>query len=526
MLSFYKILARHKHLSPVSLLRNSSLSDQRSMSFDKAVKFVPDLLEPAKLDWLVEEASDFAHCVGLVLRTREHKHRSDVCQAAPLALLPSPFPRHLFEKAVEVQKWMNLLYFRISFDEKFLLKAHERVIETDEFTSNMVKCFLETIKDGLVQKKVVLTQRADYMCHHIDGQEPELKQIEVNNIAVSMGGLSQRASLWHRRALVKLGVPEDEAKRRVPDNQPIKTLAAGLATGWKSYGNPAASVLVVIEEVNQNQLDMRFVEYEIEESIGVHVNFIRATLTQCYEKLTTKNRILYYEGQEIGLVYFRAGYSPSSYPTNNEWEARTRIEKSLAIKCPWIGLQLANTKKVQQVLDKAGVVENYLSDQPQEVIDLVRSTFAGLWGLETNDQVTLDVIKDAKEHPERYVLKPQLEGGGGNYYGDEIREKLNQYSDDERSAHILMQRIQPLIVKNYHLRAFEDVQLADTVSELGIYGCLVGETKTNPLEGYSLDNFIVKSNTTGGQILRSKAEDINEGGVAVGAAVIDTPYLF
>jgi len=36
------------------------------------------------------------------------------------------------------------------------------------------------------------------------------------------------------------------------------------------------------------------------------------------------------------------------------------------------------------------------------------------------------VISDAITHPERYVLKPQREGGGNNLYGDELAAKLRE----------------------------------------------------------------------------------------------------
>ncbi len=59
------------------------------------------------------------------------------------------------------------------------------------------------------------------------------------------------------------------------------------------------------------------------------------------------------------------------------------IERSNAIKCPWIGLHLANTKKVQQRLAEPGVVERYLDS---ESVTKVRRTFAGMWGLETSER--------------------------------------------------------------------------------------------------------------------------------------------
>jgi hypothetical protein len=35
-------------------------------------------------------------------------------------------------------------------------------------------------------------------------------------------------------------------------------------------------------------------------------------------------------------------------------------------------------------------------------------------------------IKDAIENPKNYVLKPQKEGGGNNFFGAELLEKLQK----------------------------------------------------------------------------------------------------
>ncbi|KAI6183382.1 Glutathione synthetase [Aphelenchoides bicaudatus] len=457
--------------------------------------YVEKLIDPKKLPNLVEDALDYAHCIGLVIRTPDHKDRSDICQNAPFALLPSPFPRHLFEQGMNVQKALNLLYFKISWDQEFLINTHKDVIPEDKFTRDMVNCYLAVRNSGGPKQTVMLlTQRGDYMCHTGDSEqnkELSLKQIEVNNIAVSMGGLAQKGYFTASSDASKTG---DEQK----------------------FNNPKAAVLVVIENVNQNQPDQRYVEYELER-LEYGIKIIRVTLTEAHEKLKLNaNHELEHKDypHPIALVYFRAGYSPDHYPTEIEWEARLRIEQSTAIKCPWIGLQLANTKKVQQVLASHKTVERFLTD-PKD-IQAVYATFAGLWGLENEDKETEDIVKDAIEHPERYVLKPQLEGGAGNYYGDEIPKRLKSYSLRERATHILMQRIRPLVVKNYHVRAFHGPELANTVSELGTYGYLLGDGK----------NLEVYENQSSGHILRSKAEHVNEGGVAVGYAVIDGPFLF
>lgn len=61
----------------------------------------------------------------------------------------------------------------------------------------------------------------------------------------------------------------------------------------------------------------------------------------------------------------------------------------------------------------------------------------------------------------------------------------------------------------------------DVVGELGVYAFLYGSPAVNniPVEN-------VMKNCVSGHIIRSKNKDVDKGGVAIGAAVIDSPYLF
>lgn len=52
-------------------------------------------------------------------------------------------------------------------------------------------------------------------------------------------------------------------------------------------------------------------------------------------------------GKEVSVVYFRTGYSPENYKTNDDWITREILEISRAIKCPNIATQLINFKKIQ-----------------------------------------------------------------------------------------------------------------------------------------------------------------------------------
>ncbi len=59
----------------------------------------------------------------------------------------------------------------------------------------------------------------------------------------------------------------------------------------------------------------------------------------------------------------------------------------------------------------------------------LKPLFKGIWSLEDNTEEISKIKELAARHPERYVMKPQKEGGGNNFYGTDIQSML-QASDD------------------------------------------------------------------------------------------------
>lgn len=176
----------------------------------------------------------------------------------------------------------------------------------------------------------------------------------------------------------------------------------------------------------------------------------------------------------MSVIYFRAGYEPGHYPNQEEWDARLLMERSKAIKCPSIHYHLAGTKKIQQMLATPGVLERFLRDT--QIVENVRQIFTGLYSLDFNE-LGEQALRLAMEDPERFVLKPQREGGGNNVYGLEVREVLKSMEDSkERTAWILMERIHPPTSKGYLVRpdGGKFPELVDLVSELGIFGVIIG----------------------------------------------------
>ena len=111
----------------------------------------------------------------------------------------------------------------------------------------------------------------------------------------------------------------------------------------------------------------------------------------------------------------------------------------------------------------------------KEKIEEIRGIFTGLSSVD-NDEQGKKAVEAAMANPEKYVLKPQREGGGNNIYGQDIVPFLSNMKDDnERNAYILMDRINPPITTNYVVRpGSSGAEMVKVISELGIFGYLIG----------------------------------------------------
>lgn len=364
------------------------------------------------------------------------------------------------------------------------------------------------LKNQRYESEIVLAvTRSDYMLHEPTSR---MLQVELNTIASSFGCLSTQVSKLHRFMLGRAGFQEEELATMLPENNAMDNIVDGLAAAVFAHGHRDKVMVMVVQPGEQNSFDQQWLQLRLWERYGVRT--LRRSLADIAERavLSSDTDNLMIDGYTVSLVYYRAGYTPDDYVSQKEWEARRTVEYSNAAKCPTVALQLAGSKKVQQDLARPGVVEKYSlsEDDAREM----RLSFAGLWGFDSsnNDEETQRVIRDAIEHPEGYVLKPQREGGGNNLYGVELAEKLK--SGDGLGALILMQRIFPpshrvTMVRNGHAQEIE------SLSELGIYGTFL--RKGNK----------ILLNEEAGHLVRTKAATSSEGGVAAGYAVLDSPLL-
>ncbi|KAL3100150.1 hypothetical protein niasHT_029880 [Heterodera trifolii] len=487
-----------------------------------------------QLRMLEQYAIDYAHSIGLVTPISDPpdgKLTNIYAIPPPIALCPSPFPRELYDHAVNVQQAMNELYFRVASDHDFLMDAFKDVVKGDPFMARFVQIAKMVHDEGIHQPLAVQLQRADYMAHWdpSDGGDGTmaLKQVEVNIGGIGGSGFGSAISKLHQKVLDKVaiehgGQPAILANSEAPVNRSRQNIAYALYQAWKLFGDPKA-VFLCLGTLDITYFEqLQFIQFEVEKlgkQQGDLVNVLILSLTDASKRIFLNESgdfSLYLDGtKRVALVHITDGNVPEEFPTEHEWTARTMIERSNAILSPNIRFHLSCTKKIQQVLSKPGMVERFFPDDPKRVA-LIRGTFTGLWGLEVEDEATREVIEDAIRSPANYILKSQVEGGLGNFFDHQMAQMLQQMSKEERGAYILQRRINPLVVKNYLMRQKMPALLEDVVSEMGIYGSLIGDQS----------NRRILHNAFDGHLVKSKRSDVNHGGLCCGGGLIDSLLLF
>ncbi len=518
------------------------------------------------MDDLAVQANSYASANGIQVekRTSDDNNKS-VFEGAPMSLLPNAYPREAFAQAVAVAPTFNELVDKVSRDAEFLEKTlGGGVSSMDPYTAKILQLYKQVYVDApedspARQADRLGIHRSDYMLNEQDGNY-QLKQVELNTIASSFAGLSCKIAGLHRYLTSRFteetsdfleaniakvsSSPTDDAPSGVPQNPALEELPLGMKVAYDRYVERFARnkenkpvILFVVQEGETNTVDQRLLEFALWENHGIPV--VRKSLTKLDAELTLDedDGILTLADNEVAVVYFRAGYAPTDYPGGEngpEWKARLTLETSKATKCPSLGYHLAGTKKVQQELARPEILERFFgtdsstsnsSSSSTDKINAMRACFAGLYSM--GDDATSEDLEAAKavldgDHA-KFVLKPQREGGGYNFYGDDLAKKLSENvqrtGDDielseELAEYILMQRLFPPQQTAILLRGGKVEGSGESISELGAFGTLVVDASGN-----------IVHNKYAGFLLRTKFSNVDEGGVASGFATLSSPYL-
>lgn len=452
----------------------------------------------------LEEAVDHALLSGLLKYTS-----SGALQHAPFTLNPCPVPRAFTDQMAALAAPFNRLVLGVSRARDFVEETLAGAARTDEFTGRLLEMARNANRSQPIHLSV---SRSDYFIHHPPGGgEAQIKQVEMNTISASYPGLAALTYRLHAFLMEAPGL--EDAPRDVPAvgrgllfNDPIPTIADAFAAAYALYGHPGAFVLMVVQPGETNRFDQRLLEFALR-TRGMVTR--RMTLEEVEAASSIREGHLSVNGEVAAIVYFRAAYGPEDFSTPEAFRARERIEASSAISVPCLYTQLAGTKKIQQTLTDPVVLRRFLAE-PEAA--RVEATFAGQFELEqhvTAGKAEGPAWKLALGDPGRYVLKPQREGGGHNFFDQELVKRIRAMESGERSAYVLMERLIPaphpaLLVQGGQAREVE------AVSEIGFFGVCAAE------------NEVERINTAAGYLVRTKEQGTLEGGVSAGYGYLDS----
>mmetsp|Transcript_14418 Transcript_14418/g.33436 ORF Transcript_14418/g.33436 Transcript_14418/m.33436 type:complete len:423 (+) Transcript_14418:104-1372(+) len=257
-------------------------------------------------------------------------------EGAPMSLLPNAYPRAAFEQSRSVAPAFNELVDRVSRDPDFLEETlGGGVSSMDPYTAKILdlyrRVYVQSDSEAPARTADRLgIHRSDYMLHRDDNNGDDnnsspyqLKQVELNTIASSFGGLSCKIANLHRyltsrfeketneflTANIEKVVGAEAAALSaqapgVPYNPTLEELPLGFKVAYdryverfgsdsdsdgdsdenKSKGKKKPVVLFVVQEGETNTVDQRLLEFALWESHGIPV--VRRSLTRLDSELS------------------------------------------------------------------------------------------------------------------------------------------------------------------------------------------------------------------------------------------------
>ncbi|KAL3089276.1 hypothetical protein niasHS_006998 [Heterodera schachtii] len=440
-----------------------------------------------------------------------------VTQFLPFALYPSPFPRSLFQQAVDVHQAMLLLYFRISSDYAFLKDAHRQVVNSERksIIQSLIKRLDNLYNDGFQQPVAMFCQRADYMASEDDNGQIVLKQVEVNTGAIGGIATSARFSQLHRRMVANAGLDASEAV--TPLNQSDKMYAETLYHSWQQFGNNEAVILFVHGNPNSHlMLESRQIVHKLEEITSKKVKSRFITLKEAFSRLKIDpidKSLIFDDKYVVAVLVDRIGREIS----DAELAVCVEFERSTAIKSRPMSFFVSHTKRMQQVLSTPGIVERFFTGPGEEgMAKAIRKVQIKGWPIGADENIEEGIRQKAMENPQDYVLKANDCGPTGMSFNEDMVKKLQSMAPAERDFYYLTEKLRPTTVKNHFVRPNAETMLnVNANPELGIFGCLVGNMNTGQVSFFSRI----------GHMMKSKMDNVDEGGVWRGNSVYDSPYL-
>lgn len=523
---------------------------------------------------------------GLALY-HDHKNKLNP-RVGPVTAIPAPWPRKSMAVANYVSSLMSILLGLISQDKEWIIDCLKDggVLKDDEYTQELAEIMLKTTDRSPVE---ITLFRHDFMLHVPDQSQPILdpeyghvpiKNVEMNTMSVALSYLSDKTQAIHNRTLNRLvhagHWPDMNLKENRYEGSGCCTYTSAISSALKEYNIRRSSIarprisisLMVTEDRETNSIDQvglwRCLDTEFDDHPAIPVQRTLCYLLSAFKEgnlyedvngtliLKELNRDSCPVEKEICLVYWRVFYHPRHSDGPNKdilMKMRGFIEGTAAIKLPTLACQLAGTKEIQKRLVSRKVVERYLDlklfkddkSVQQRSIDLLISCMARQIDPLEDPKLFSEVISVERK---KWVLKPQREGGGNNLFDDAMVEKLKALKEEKvsgQTGYVLMELIKP----PSHNATVLDINIDEVGlktfgadSELGIYSTAVFFNKSDDKLSkeiklneklIGLEDELEIPNIcelrTSGTLLRTKPNDVKEGGIHAGFGWMDSPFL-
>lgn len=177
-------------------------------------------------------------------------------------------------------------------------------------------------------------------------------------------------------------------------------------------------------------------------------------------------------GREIAVVYYRDGYMPDQY-NEKTWVVREQLEMCKAIKCPNIFLQLVNTKYFQYVMTKKDTWLKFgFSEADFEANSKVFPTIFSTTDFKDLEKLKTYILENGGY--KSWVMKPQREGGGNNFFGEDIEQYVNSHPLEDLKSFIFQKRID-MVTNTGVMTNWECSHVREVDYEIGLFHCIVSD---------------------------------------------------
>jgi len=428
---------------------------------------------------------------------------------------------------------------KMSRDYKFVISTLENMAKIDPFIGKHLNIYKKKYETNLHLKQPINIglYRSDYMQNKADNKWGQIeinccgtggwtkasKGYELHKYILSRYGDLNINKINHEKSVNSNKLDPNKKYLHFPDDTAFDFVCNTLAVAAKLVhpSNPYILIICHKEEVGNMVIDQLAIEMKLWSDYKI------PCIRKSYHKLinhckldSNTNELIIYEKYKISVVYSR-GSIPADFPDpsedhksdgQDEWDVLEILQLSSAIKEP-VGYFLLSSKYIQTLwYENKDILLKYLT---KKEADLIYNHMFKQYTLDINKNKNLEkLILEIKNNSSKYVVKPQREGGGNNYFDNDIIKLFNKLGNDYSKyfEYIAMERIYPtefeawLLFENGNPYEFNKKCSA----EIGIFSCYLSDGVTNYVDKVC------------GAYSKTRLSDATEGGICHGSGLLDS----